>query len=537
MSNEQIDRKMIVNDDGWIMNFNKKGIDKNTLKTEMIDRYSGSPVDTISWCVGDHEVYDYETQIGEIFGEGQEVANAEKMFQVTTVGELTTDYKHIIKNFNGLKKLYGGPLSGITSEFKNSNIDVFASMRMNSHYAIPFMSPGYGKFRRSRPDLLIGQPDEFIPSPSVRYAIRTGVDYKYPEVREHYFRIIEELATKFQLSGIELDYMRHPAFFRPEEARSNAYLMTDFIERIRCLLNNISTVNGNEIQLLVRVPPTLYDSLRIGLDVETWIKEELVDLVAAGGGFMPFEMPIKEFVEAAKYSKCKIYGSFEALRWALDEEVLYALAMRYWDAGVDGLYFFNYFNTPAQWKQKVMGKMADPVKLEKAPKRYELDHYDRVENASAHVGAFRYAIPRAQLPIQLERTHSNRGVVLNMDIADDLKLGKKNGSLFECILELGVTGLTGNDYQQINISINGKNIVYESVIDPKDGWEHLRFDQSVNYHTDMKTVKKCGTLIKFNVIEADLVKGNNRIRVNFDQKIIRNQSVILEEVRLHISYN
>jgi hypothetical protein len=184
-----------------------------------------------------------------------------------------------------------------------------------------------------------------------------------------------------------------------------------------------------------------------------------------------------------------------------------------------------------------MGKMADPVKLEKAPKRYELDHYDRVENASAHVGAFRYAIPRAQLPIQLERTHSNRGVVLNMDIADDLKLGRKNGTLFECILELGVTGLTGNDYQQINILINEKNIVCESVIDSKDGWEHLQFDQAENYHTDMKTVKKCGTLIKFDVIEADLVKGNNRIIVNFDQKIIRNQSIILEEVRLHISYN
>ena len=78
MSKKQIDRKMIVNDDGWIMNFNKKGIDKNTLKTEMIDRYSGSPVDTISWCVGEHEVYDYETQIGEIFGAGQEVEKDKK---------------------------------------------------------------------------------------------------------------------------------------------------------------------------------------------------------------------------------------------------------------------------------------------------------------------------------------------------------------------------------------------------------------------------------------------------------------------------
>ncbi|MQG38601.1 MAG: hypothetical protein FI718_01220 [SAR202 cluster bacterium] len=533
MSKEQIARRIIVNDDGWIVSFSNKRIDKNTLETEMLCRYSGSPVDTISWCVGDHEVYDYETQIGEIFGVGQEVTNDEKI----TIGELTSDHEQALKNFNALKKLYGGPLTGITNEFKNSNIDIFASMRMNSHYAIPFMSPRYGEFRRSRPDLLIGQPDEFIPSPTVRYAIRTGVDYKYPEVREHYFRIIEELVTKFQLSGIELDYMRHPAFFRPEEAKSNAYLMTDFIERVRTLLSRTAKLNGNETQLLVRVPPTLYDSLRIGLDVETWIKEDLVDLVAAGGGFMPFEMPIKEFVEAAKNSKCRIYGSFEALRWALDEEVLYALAMRYWDAGVDGLYFFNYFNTPAKWKQKVMGKMADPVKLKKASKRYELDHYDRVENASAHVGAFRYAIPRAQLPIQLVRTHSNRGVVLKMDIADDLKSAKKNQSLFECILELGITGLKCNEYQKISVSINEKNVIFQSANNSEDGWEHLQFDQAENYHTDMKTVKKCGTLIKFDVTEADLVKGNNQITVNFAQESIRNKPVILEEVRLNIKYH
>ena len=532
MSEEKVHKKIIVNDDGWIITFNKKDIDKKTLKTEMLDRYSGSPVDAISWCFGDHEVYDYETEIGEIFGTDYEVVGNEKI----TIGELTLDHRQIMKNFNGLKRLYGGPLTGITNEFKYSNIDVFASMRMNSHYAVPTMSPGYGKFRRSRPDLLIGQPDEYIPSPSVQYAIRTGVDYKYPEVREHYFRIIEELATKFELSGIELDYMRHPAFFRPEEAKSNAYLMTDFIERIRRLLDKISSANGNEIQLLVRVPPTIYDSLRIGLDVETWIKEDLVDMVAAGGGFMPFEMPIKEFVGAAKNSKCRIYGSFEALRWALDEEVLYALAMRYWDAGVDGLYFFNYFNTPSQWKQTVIGKMADPVRLKKAPKRYELDHYDRIEQPSAHVGAFRYAIPRAQLPIRIEQTHSERRVCLNMDIADDLSFAKRDKSLSECVLELGFTGLTGNDYKLINLSINEKFVAIRSINASKDGWQHLEFDQKRNYHTDMKAVKTDGTLIKFDVIEADLVKGNNKIEINFDQEMVRKQSIILKEVRLNIRY-
>lgn len=533
MFEEKPYNKIIINDDGWIVTFNKKGINKNSIKAEMIDRYLGSPVDAISWCFGDHEVYDYETEIGEIFGTGYELIGNEKI----TIGGITIDDKQIIKNFNDLKKLYGGPLTGITNEFKSSNIDAFASMRMNSHYAIPTMSPGYGKFRRSRPDLLIGQPDEYIPSPTVRYAIRTGVDYKYSEVREHYFRIIEELATKFELSGIELDYMRHPAFFRPEEAKSNAYLMTDFIERVKGLFDKISLANGNKIKLLVRVPPTIYDSLRIGLDVETWIKEDLVDMVAAGGGFMPFEMPIKEFVEAAKNSKCRIYGSFEALRWALDEEVLYALAMRYWDAGVDGLYFFNYFNTPAQWKQKVIGKMADPVQLQKAPKRYELDHYDRVETPSAHVGAFRYAIPRAQLPVRFEQTHSGRGVILNMDIADDIDIARRDKSLSGCVLELGFTGLTGNDYKLINISINEKIVGGQSNNVSKDGWEHLEFDQKRNYHTDMKPVKTNGILIKFDLIEADLTKGNNKIKVNFDWEMISNQPVILKEVRLNIRYH
>ena len=100
MSKEQIARRIIVNDDGWIVSFSNKRIDKNTLETEMLCRYSGSPVDTISWCVGDHEVYDYETQIGEIFGVGQEVTNDEKI----TIGELTSDHEQALKNFDALKK-------------------------------------------------------------------------------------------------------------------------------------------------------------------------------------------------------------------------------------------------------------------------------------------------------------------------------------------------------------------------------------------------------------------------------------------------
>ena len=53
----------------------------------------------------------------------------------------------------------------------------------------------------------------------------------------------------------------------------------------------------------------------------------------------------------------------------------------------------------------------------------------------------------------------------------------------------------------------------------------------------MKPVKTNGILIKFDLIEADLTKGNNKIKVNFDWEMISNQPVILKEVRLNIRYH
>ena len=72
-------------------------------------------------------------------------------------------------------------------------------------------------------------------SPSVEFPIliRTGVDYKCPEGRGHILALICELFERFEIDGVELDNMRHPAFFRPEEANACRYLMIGFIRRIR----------------------------------------------------------------------------------------------------------------------------------------------------------------------------------------------------------------------------------------------------------------------------------------------------------------
>ncbi len=509
-------RRIISNDDGWLMSNMTGPVTPETIRELMIETYEGSPIDVVSWCVGNSETYEFETSVGERTGDGFEIFEDERHYWAK-------------KNLQDLAETCGGPLTEINRQFTEAGIDVFPSMRMNSHYDIPFNAPGYGNFRRTHRDWLIGQPDEYISAPTIEHAIARGVDYKFPGVRNHLLAVIFELFERFDVAGVELDYMRHPAFFRPEEAYANCYLMTDFIQRIRARMDEVGAERGRHLDLLVRVPPTLYDSARIGLDVERWIKEGLVDMVAAGGGFIPFEQPIRQFVAATEGTDCQILGSFEALRWALDEEVLRALAARFWDAGVDGFYLFNYFNTPNEWKRRVLGEIVNRERLPRLNKRYELDHTDRVESKHAHVGAFRYAIPLAQLPVFLEETLPDGGSVLQMDVADDASAASS------VKLGLGFGNIADDD--ELDVSVNGDILAWDARRVSTDGWGYHVFDGDV-YHTTLSIETVEGTLIEFDVPPSVLRKGINEVTV----RIIKGWSprlnpVILKEVRLSINYD
>lgn len=536
-------RRIIINDDGWIITLHKALTTPQTIKELMVDTYEGSPVDTVCWCVGDHEVYEYETEQGERFGALISVSESDsdsgKVNKHRAVELQRSHFENEVdywthKNLNHLIKSSGGPLTEITKQFHQAGIDLFPSVRMNSHYAIPYSSPHYGSFRRQNPHLLIGHPDEYIPNPTLEYAIKTGLDYKYPEVRAHMLGIICELLGRFEVDGIELDFMRHPAFFRPEEAYSNRYLMTDFLRQIRQSMDSVKQVHHKHIDLLVRVPPTLHDCVRIGLDVPKWIDEHLVDIVAAGGGFIPFEMPIGEFVETARNSDVRIFGSLEALRWALDEEVLRALASKFWDAGADGIYFFNYFNTANAWKRVVLNDLVDHQRLPRLNKRYELDHTDRIASKQAHIGAFRYAIPPASLPVFMEETEPNGGSVLSIKIADDVETASKAGFLQQCVLSCGFDNFGEKD--MLEVKLNEEKIPWESHRIFNAGWSHLIFDGKV-YNNSMSSEVVPGTLIQFDLSSPPLQYGLNELKVRFIKgDTPRFKPVMLKEVRLDIVY-
>ena len=122
------------------------------------------------------------------------------------------------ENIRHLMKSDGGPLTALATLCRQAGMEFFPRVRMNSHYPIDPSSPSYGRFRTENPELLIGRPGETIPEGTVESGIRTGLNYALPRVREYMYSLITELFERFDVDGVELDFMRHPASFRTEEA-------------------------------------------------------------------------------------------------------------------------------------------------------------------------------------------------------------------------------------------------------------------------------------------------------------------------------
>ncbi len=304
--------ELFVNDDGEIINQKEHLLKLSDLKNKMIDTYKDTPLTTLLWSVGGHEVYDYETKIGERIGDGYQNPDESTKMRAANLQSLIDEC--------------GGPVTGLSKLCHEAGIKFFPSLRMNEHYEIDINSPTYGRFRRERPDLLIGRPGEKLEKGTLEHGIRTGMDFAYPEVRNHRLSIIAELVENFDVDGIELDWFRHPAFFRVEEAYDNRHLATDLVKKVKDKIDKVILSTGRDVKLAVRVPPTLYDSARIGLDVEEWMKKQLVDIVIAGGGFIPYSTTIDEFVAVAKNSDIKILGCIERLRPTKDDDEVRGIA-------------------------------------------------------------------------------------------------------------------------------------------------------------------------------------------------------------------
>lgn len=179
-----------------------------------------------------------------------------------------------------------------------------------------------------------------------------NLDFSQKAVRNHYYSYIEELLQKYDVDGIETDWLRYPDVL-PREKCADLNIISDFMKNVR---NLIFEYNEDGF-LAARILPTEQENLNKGFDACGWVADGSVDILTIENFYIPtnFELPVSEWKEiigkrnANGNSFCLFCGS----DWAVSCVQGYNIAMTpalvrgFSDtcsqSGADGVYLFNYF--------------------------------------------------------------------------------------------------------------------------------------------------------------------------------------------------
>ncbi len=337
---------------------------------------------------------------------------------------------------DNLAALGDDPLQPILNWWKRDGRTFFFSIRMNDlHQAWMNFPSMWDSVRRAQRHLFLKPPTEeewqtqFVPwltgkgsnpvgkiGPS---STNMGYDYSLPKVREHYLGILREACRRYDLDGVEFDWLRAAIYFRKGEV--NAEIITGFVGQAHAILAEAAKRRGHPVRLVCRVPDTPGKALDVGLDVGSWLKAGWIDAVIAGDGDFFSACGIDQWVTLAHRHEVPVYGVLERASWGEmrfarfgSPETLRAAVATLYQKGADGIYLFNFY---AKEEYPLLTDFSDPARLARLPKEYFLDpDYRRLPGL--HLTGMLSNGTRAQGPIPVE-CKSGETASTTLIIADD----------------------------------------------------------------------------------------------------------------------
>jgi hypothetical protein len=311
----------------------------------------GSQVDAIFYCTwsSGFGYFTHDTQVGEVF-------------------DCTANPKHKANKRGGFSKnktaefIRQGtdPLEMMVRFGKRHDIEVFWSFRMNDTHDAwgGWYSPClFPPLKKEHSEWLLGTKNK-----RPTHGGWSAVDYGEKQIRDLAVAFIEEVCQNYDVDGIEMDFLRHPMFFRKpaygqDAGQAELDQMTSMLRRVREVTEREGLRRGRPFLVAVRVPDSVDYCKAMGLDIERWLKEGLIDLMAVSGYFRlnpwarsvelghKYDVPVYPCL-----SESRMRGAAGKVRKSL--ACYRARAMNVWAAGADGVYLFNFFNPrSALWRQ------------------------------------------------------------------------------------------------------------------------------------------------------------------------------------------
>lgn len=145
-------------------------------------------------------------------------------------------------------------------------------------------------------------PDWFIPAFGYKM-----INMAIPQMRELKLKAHAELMRKYEFDGLDIDFERHTPILPPGKQWEMRECITDFMRKLRADMLEIEKETGRVVMLSARVPDCLDGCREDGLDVEQWIREDLVDCITMGS--RSFDIKIEEV--KALSDEIQVYAGYD----------------------------------------------------------------------------------------------------------------------------------------------------------------------------------------------------------------------------------
>ncbi len=285
------------------------------------------------------------------------------------------------------------PYGDFIGHLKEAGIAVVPNFRVNDHHGSPRQ---WTEWERENKEWSLGQD-----TGAWRSYKKVGdvgwrevgdlrqMDFAVAEVRERRLGILREIAARYPLDGLMLDFGRSAPFFR-EPKREKADYMTQFVRSVRTMLDETGEKRGQHLMLAAAVPWDIDYCTEEGLDIKAWIDEGLLSYLCPGEWFfVDYNLPYSDWVAMAEGSSCRVYpmlmscvSSSDAVTpgkrvWLgdgfeeFDPPKISALVESAYSQGVDGIMFYNlHANSFGSRLYEHLRDLIDPARISSTTRHY-----------------------------------------------------------------------------------------------------------------------------------------------------------------------
>ena len=427
------------------------------------------------------------------------------------------------------------PLKVLVDRCHQTGILMIASTWVSLQGGTREKNEGLGRwsaFAMDNPQFHVGED----PDPRAKDIDKMRFNFLHDRVREERFPVFEELLSKYETDGIELNLTSSMPYCRFDQAGELAPVMTQWIRELRKVADKSQQAQGRRKRIYARIPAHPAAWKLVGYEVATWISEKLVDGFFCEGSYTENEGVVQDVdcasvVKLTRGTGTRAYFSMhnslgrQFARYATPE-MIWAGAATAYDQGVDGVAMADHLWTPSGWPWTA--KEYDTLRLLPHPELLATaDKYYMVRTRKEQDTSMDWMPGRSKaLPQELAEGASTE---VSFPMADDIEHWRKLGRVRSVVLRVRFGGIVP-DIDRVRIEFNGKELP-DSILKKMDMTYRLVGQESsshsigpygyaYDYHLGPEfTPKRERNTLKVTVLKRDRDIQGNLSLVNVDCRV------------------